>query len=53
MAISSATRYEGGTANDIQVGSRLEVEGTIANGILDAQKISIEGSDNEHSGEGG
>jgi len=53
VAISSATRYEGGTSNDIQVGTRLEVEGTIANGILDAQKISIEGSDNEHSGEGG
>jgi len=50
---STATRYEGGTSNDIQVGTRLEVQGTIANGILDAQKISIEGSDNESSGEGG
>jgi Domain of unknown function (DUF5666) len=52
VSISSATRYEGGTANDIQVGARLEVEGTIASGILNAQKISIEGSDNEDSGDG-
>lgn len=49
----SSTRYEGGSAASIQVGIKLEVEGTIANGVLMADKISIEGSDNDSSSDGG
>lgn len=52
VEIDASTRFEGGTASAIQAGTRLEVEGTIANGILVAQKISIKGSDNESSGDG-
>lgn len=43
IEIISSTRYEGGSSGDVQEGARVEVEGTITNGVLVAQKIEFEG----------
>jgi Domain of unknown function (DUF5666) len=41
VAISAATVFEGGVAADIVVGSKLEAEGPISNGVLNAVKVSF------------
>ncbi len=39
---NGSTRYEGGLAVDILIGARLEVEGSLVNGVLIADEISFE-----------
>ena len=39
---TGSTVYEGGSASNIAIGRRLEVEGSLANGLLTASKISFE-----------
>jgi Domain of unknown function (DUF5666) len=39
---TASTTFEGGTAGDLIVGAHIEVEGSVANGILHAEHISFE-----------
>ena len=41
VVFNSSTRFEGGVADDIVVGVRLEVEGVLAGGILTASKVEF------------
>lgn len=41
VVVTPATRYEGGAAGDIGVGSKLEVEGSLSGGVLTASKVSL------------
>jgi hypothetical protein len=41
VVISAGTRFEGGVAADIVTGSKLEAEGPISNGVLNAVKVSF------------
>ncbi len=41
---SASTRYEGGVAADLAVGSKLEVEGPVSGGVLTATKVSFRDS---------
>jgi len=41
VVIGPGTRFEGGVAGDIAVGSKLEVEGSLAGGVLTARKVSL------------
>ena len=41
VSVSSSTRYEGGLLADILVGTKLEVEGTLSNGVLQASQVSL------------
>jgi cytoskeletal protein CcmA (bactofilin family) len=38
---NASTRYEGGVAADVLVGSKVEVEGTVSGGVLTATKVSL------------
>lgn len=40
---SGSTSFEGGTLNDILVGARLEVEGPLVSGVVNATKVEFEG----------
>jgi Domain of unknown function (DUF5666) len=42
--LTGSTRYEGGVFSDILVGSKLEVEGKVTNGVLVAEKVSFRDS---------
>lgn len=41
VVTTASTRYEGGVAGDIIVGSKLEAEGVISGGVLTATKVSF------------
>lgn len=41
VVTTASTRYEGGLAGDIIVGTKLEAEGSITNGVLTATKVSF------------
>lgn len=41
VVTSASTRYEGGLAGDIIVGTKLEAEGSISGGVLTATKVSF------------
>ena len=41
VVTTATTRYEGGVAGDIALGTKLEVEGSIAGGVLTAVKVSF------------
>jgi hypothetical protein len=41
VVIGAGTIYEGGVAADIVVGTKLEVEGSLAGGVLTARKVSL------------
>jgi hypothetical protein len=50
---TSATVFEGGTASDLQLGAKLDVEGTVnADGALVAEEVEFEGAE-DSSGPGG
>ena len=40
--VDDATEFEGGALTDIQPGLRIEVEGSLVNGVINAESISIE-----------
>jgi len=42
VQITGSTVFEGGSASDIAVGRKMEVEGSLANGLLTATKISFD-----------
>jgi Domain of unknown function (DUF5666) len=44
VVTTGTTRFEGGTADDIAVGVKLEVEGVLAGGILTATKVEFKDS---------
>lgn len=46
-ASGSAVVFEGGTAADVINGARIEVEGSVVNGVLFATKVKIEDGDEE------
>lgn len=41
VVTTSSTRYEGGVAADLIVGTKVEAEGSISNGVLTATKVSF------------
>jgi Domain of unknown function (DUF5666) len=41
VVVTPATRWEGGVASEVAVGTKLEVEGSIAGGVLTAVKVSL------------
>ncbi|EHR72780.1 hypothetical protein BurJ1DRAFT_3980 [Burkholderiales bacterium JOSHI_001] len=41
VAVTTSTRWEGGTRVDFAVGVKLEAEGKLANGVLTASKVSL------------
>jgi hypothetical protein len=41
VSTTSSTRWEGGTQADFAVGVKLEAEGSLANGVLTATKVSL------------
>ena len=41
VVIGAGTIYEGGVAADVVVGTKLEVEGSLAGGVLTARKVSL------------
>jgi len=41
VATTTSTRYEGGTVDDLLVGTKVEAEGAISNGVLTATKVSF------------
>lgn len=50
----NATRYENGSAGNLQNNVRVEVEGTVSSGVLVAKKISFKlGGDDDSTGGGG
>ena len=44
VSTSSSTVYENGTVDEISIGTKLEVEGTLSNGVLQATKVSFRDS---------
>lgn len=41
VVVTPATRYEGGLASDIGLGTKIEVEGSLSGGVLSASKVSL------------
>lgn len=41
VVVTPATRFEGGVAADVGVGTKLEVEGSLSAGVLTASKVSL------------
>lgn len=41
VVTTTGTRYEGGTVDDLIVGTKVEAEGSISNGVLSATKVSF------------
>lgn len=41
VVVTPATRWEGGLASEIGIGTKLEVEGSISGGVLTAAKVSL------------
>ncbi len=41
VVTTASTRYEGGVAGDLLVGTKVEAEGSISNGVLTATKVSF------------
>ncbi|HRI19069.1 MAG TPA: DUF5666 domain-containing protein, partial [Burkholderiaceae bacterium] len=41
VVVTSATRYDGGLASEIALGTKLEVEGSLSGGVLTAEKVSL------------
>lgn len=41
VVVTPATRYEGGLASEIGIGTKLEVEGSLSGGVLSATKVSL------------
>lgn len=41
VVVTPATRFEGGLASEIGIGTKLEVEGSISGGVLTAAKVSL------------
>jgi hypothetical protein len=44
VVVTAATQFEGGTRDELAVGSKVEAEGPVANGVLTAEKVKFKDS---------